>query len=585
MLKSHDKNIINMCDEYNISYNIYGGEIFLRIYDLENIFKTRIKKKDELYNYIIFISKKRYVPWKIGLGYFSKFNMGINIRYIDLFDIEDNDNNILAKKILSYKSDLVYIIIDKKIYFYVYDFLKNNEISYIKTHKIVKRGTVSINKKTYIDAKCMSYIIITGLNDSNYLYNIYKYKPIHLLFKDMFFESIKKIYYNDKIYYYMNDILKYVKPYTSYVHIIKEGLLKDSDITYILRKRYLSEETLIKLIKKSCDMFSVTMCKKYNLNHDYINIKNECYIKTTELFNNIKIKTVVANNTEYYRTFDVMNKITSRFNNKNLFPHSSFRFWNEERDWYLDKTELYGNIIQELKEFNDKLSVRTIEKYINIVLNMGFDYSNIIPNVSDVFYAKDKEHLINISMDFKRDLKSLLKFKCVVIEGEVYFVVNKIIFNMFESINQKYNLFIKVFNEKDKKIIKVISLSDFLVYLPRSKSENAFKISSGLGITKHHFNYLENITLPVIEYSFPNIKFEKQYPVREYKLDMCIPSIKVAIECDEYNHRTYNKFKEQKRTNTLLNDGWIILRYIPTQPESIGKVISDLIDIVKPCVQ
>lgn len=66
-----------------------------------------------------------------------------------------------------------------------------------------------------------------------------------------------------------------------------------------------------------------------------------------------------------------------------------------------------------------------------------------------------------------------------------------------------------------------------------------------------------------------------------YYLDTSIVKYKIDIECDEYDHKTYDKIGEKRREEFLTNNGWIQLRYNPLQPETIGKVIYDIIMILK----
>lgn len=61
---------------------------------------------------------------------------------------------------------------------------------------------------------------------------------------------------------------------------------------------------------------------------------------------------------------------------------------------------------------------------------------------------------------------------------------------------------------------------------------------------------------------------------------MDITEIKIGIECDEFDHRTYDQEKENIRSQFFESIGWTIIRYNPTRPQEIGKAIRKLSALV-----
>ena len=96
-------------------------------------------------------------------------------------------------------------------------------------------------------------------------------------------------------------------------------------------------------------------------------------------------------------------------------------------------------------------------------------------------------------------------------------------------------------------------------------------------------------TLPVVSYTeieihnnvmkaFQGELIECQYRVGKYRIDMYFVEHKVAVECDEHAHASYNQDKEAMRT-TFITDAlqckWI--RYNPYDRDfCIFRLISDI---------
>ena len=71
---------------------------------------------------------------------------------------------------------------------------------------------------------------------------------------------------------------------------------------------------------------------------------------------------------------------------------------------------------------------------------------------------------------------------------------------------------------------------------------------------------------------------ESQYRVDNYKIDFVIDN-KIAVECDEYDHVYYDKYKEKIRERCITDKGFILLRYNTKRNnmlEFIGEVCEQL---------
>jgi very-short-patch-repair endonuclease len=80
--------------------------------------------------------------------------------------------------------------------------------------------------------------------------------------------------------------------------------------------------------------------------------------------------------------------------------------------------------------------------------------------------------------------------------------------------------------------------------LANSRKNEANDLMKALGLNVHHIKYscIEADVLRAIEETFVGQEMIKQYSVDKYFIDLYMPKNKLAIECDEHNH----KFQEEK---------------------------------------
>lgn len=80
---------------------------------------------------------------------------------------------------------------------------------------------------------------------------------------------------------------------------------------------------------------------------------------------------------------------------------------------------------------------------------------------------------------------------------------------------------------------------------------------------------IENATVGFIQEAFKGIiEMERQHTVGKYKIDLYIPSYKIAVECDEDGHIFYGKNKEIQRQKYIEDKlGCMFLRFNPSDTD------------------
>lgn len=86
-----------------------------------------------------------------------------------------------------------------------------------------------------------------------------------------------------------------------------------------------------------------------------------------------------------------------------------------------------------------------------------------------------------------------------------------------------------------------------------------------------------------IKKALGDIQCLEQYYVDGYRIDLYIPCYRIAVECDEHDHKNYDSEKDNQRTNTItqkLNCKWV--RFDPYNKSfSIECVICDIYRIIR----
>ena len=73
----------------------------------------------------------------------------------------------------------------------------------------------------------------------------------------------------------------------------------------------------------------------------------------------------------------------------------------------------------------------------------------------------------------------------------------------------------------------------------------------------------------------------KEYQVGKYRVDLCFPKYKLAIECDENNHKHYSQDDEKERQLFIESEGFEFYRYNPDEKGFyMGDIINNVLTIL-----
>lgn len=75
---------------------------------------------------------------------------------------------------------------------------------------------------------------------------------------------------------------------------------------------------------------------------------------------------------------------------------------------------------------------------------------------------------------------------------------------------------------------------------------------------------LEEQTIGFLSSCFLDIyPYQRQYHIGKYRVDICFTSLKLILECDEFDHNDRNEDYERIRGNFILSEGFSIIRFNP----------------------
>lgn len=126
--------------------------------------------------------------------------------------------------------------------------------------------------------------------------------------------------------------------------------------------------------------------------------------------------------------------------------------------------------------------------------------------------------------------------------------------------------------------VDVINKNGLFITLQNSRKPKAVEIAAKLGL---------NIIIPFKEQQTINtiinaisgiIRYELQYKINNFFVDMYLPDLKIVIECDEFNHCKNNKQKEVQRQIYIEEQlDCTFIRYNPDSSDfNIGNIINKI---------
>ena len=120
----------------------------------------------------------------------------------------------------------------------------------------------------------------------------------------------------------------------------------------------------------------------------------------------------------------------------------------------------------------------------------------------------------------------------------------------------------------------LIKLGDFI------KTAEADTLLVALDVKSRQSTKTESAFVAVIRTTFEGIlPISFQHPVDKYKVDIYFPSLKLAVEIDEFDHETYSQANESDRETVVRSTlGCEILRFNPNLPSNnVGRLINDIL--------
>lgn len=132
--------------------------------------------------------------------------------------------------------------------------------------------------------------------------------------------------------------------------------------------------------------------------------------------------------------------------------------------------------------------------------------------------------------------------------------------------------------------LRLWTLDGFIILGNFIKTAKANILLTSLGIKTRQMTKIESEYVYVINSTFEGIMPVRfQYPAGKYKVDIYFPSLRLAIEIDEFDHTTYSQENESVREEFVCSTlGCEILRFNPNLPgNNVGKLINAILRYAK----
>jgi very-short-patch-repair endonuclease len=104
-------------------------------------------------------------------------------------------------------------------------------------------------------------------------------------------------------------------------------------------------------------------------------------------------------------------------------------------------------------------------------------------------------------------------------------------------------------------------------------------LSTNFGISLNRiYTTKESENIDIIQLALSFWRSKTQYPIGNYRVDLCFYEKRIIVECDEKNHEYYNIDYEIKREQDLKILGYKIYRFNPDKNNhNIGRIISTIL--------
>lgn len=584
---------IELLNECNIRYLIKDENLYVNIKDTESYLGTALCPTEYntkcFYEKVLYFEEQgkvvRYFKFEDWINFFTSYDINVDVKFLRLFENIDlfnkfnitvidflkNNNNIFTYII---KDGLICLTLGKICEYFSFTSLNKNNGMYGKY--ITNTPFRRIN---YIKPEGFVLLLINCLKRYEYIC-LFTNPPNEIIKKEFINKGVDVVVYNNILHYYIPHVLNLLDTYDTYFPLIKNNIIKTEDISKINRGIYFTENTIFKIITSLNSLICFDMCKRNSIQHNLTRRFSHISIEEINI-NEETIRILKCDDKKYYKNCHVYKyfgkdmKVTEDKDSLLFYDN----YYNKPLMNYLSedyiKIKLYKTF-KKYKNFYDKQKIVKLNNEFGFNIDFKCKYLNNINTIgNNETLFKKLTNLNNVSFD------KMLSVTYGVNNDNVYILIENDIYELIKKYSGYYPIQFDIFMSPNNELIRSISFDLFLSFLPRLKNDLATQYINELGLYNSYFKLFESYTFPIIESTFPNIKFEKQYIIKRseklcYYLDLAIPSYKICIECDENGHMNYDKKKELTRENYLLKNGWKILRYNPQSPETIGSVICEL---------
>lgn len=150
--------------------------------------------------------------------------------------------------------------------------------------------------------------------------------------------------------------------------------------------------------------------------------------------------------------------------------------------------------------------------------------------------------------------------------------------NMTGILEPTFKRYLKIDTAGGPQTVCCINIDGIKLILIKVRRSAAIDFADVLGLDvipmKKEQEYIR-----IIKAAFKHLEVYEQYPVRNYKVDLYIPSLNLVVECDEYGHEHYDIEKEIQRQ--LFIEKELKARFIRFNPDAsdfnIGDVINEIL--------
>jgi len=148
--------------------------------------------------------------------------------------------------------------------------------------------------------------------------------------------------------------------------------------------------------------------------------------------------------------------------------------------------------------------------------------------------------------------------------------------------SEKRQVFVQTNGGKQK--VVAINVQGIQRLLLTSRSTHVREVSSMLRINIDEMSapFKEQVALRVIQTAFKHVPQTREFSVGRFRIDLYFPTIRLAVECDERDHKHYDPKREENRENFIRNRiDCEFLRFNPDDKGfNVGNVINEIMQLI-----